>query len=60
LRQRGDRADFHEAETQPQQRVRDLCVLVEARRDPDRIGKIEAKARTASSRASAAGRTSSM
>ena len=41
LRQRGDRADLDEAETQPQQRVRDLRVLVETRRDPDRIGKIE-------------------
>ena len=41
LRQWRHRADFDKAEAETQQRVRHLGVLVEARRDPDRIGEIE-------------------
>ena len=41
LRQRRHRADLDEAEAQAEQRVRHLGVLVEARRDADRIGKVE-------------------
>ena len=41
LRQRRDGADLDEAEAQPQQRVGHFGVLVEARRDADRIGKAQ-------------------
>ena len=41
LRQRGDGTDLDEAETEPQQRVRHLRVLVEAGGNADRIGEIE-------------------
>ena len=43
LRLRRHRADFDKAETQPQQRIRHLGALVEARRHADRIGKIQAE-----------------
>ena len=43
LRLRRHRADFDEAETEPQQRVGHLRVLVEARGHADRIGKIQAE-----------------
>ncbi len=48
LRQRRDGADFDEAEADAQQRVRHFGVLVEARRDADRIGKLSPNARIAS------------
>ena len=41
LRARGDGADLDETKAEAQQRVRRLGILVEAGRDPDRIGKIE-------------------
>ncbi len=41
LRPRRDAADLDKAEAEPQQRVRHLAILVEARRHPDRIGKIQ-------------------
>src|SRR3569623_798447 len=41
LRQWRDRADLDEAEAEPQQRVRHLGVLVETRRHPDRVWKVE-------------------
>jgi hypothetical protein len=43
LRLRRHRADFDEAETQPQQRVRHLRALVEARGHADRIGEVQAE-----------------
>lgn len=43
MRHRRDRADLHKAETELEQRVGHLGVLVEAGREPDRVGKIEAK-----------------
>src|ERR1700730_13915657 len=43
LRLRRHRPDFDEAEAQPQQRVRNLRTLVEARGYADRIGKVQAK-----------------
>ena len=43
LRLRRHRSDFDKAETQPQQRVRHLRALVEARGHADRIGKIQAE-----------------
>ena len=41
LRQRRDGADFDEAKADAKERVGHLGVLVEARRHPDRIGKIQ-------------------
>ncbi len=41
LRARGHGADLHEAEAEPQHRVRNLRVLVEAGGQADRIGEIE-------------------
>ena len=43
LRLRRHRADLDEAEAEPQQRVRHLGILVEARGHADRIGKVEAE-----------------
>ncbi len=43
LRLRRHGADLDEAETQPQQRIRHLRALVEARGHADRIGKIQAE-----------------
>ena len=43
LRLRRHRADLDKAETEPQQRVRHLGALVEARGHADRIGKIQAE-----------------
>ena len=62
LRLRRDGADFDEAEAEPQQRVRHFGVLVEARGDADRIGKLRPNARIAnrpsSARPAAAARVS--
>ncbi len=41
LRQRGERTDLDKAETEPQQRVRHLGVLVETGGEPNRIGEIQ-------------------
>ena len=43
LRQRRQRADLDKAETRAEQSIRSLCVLVEARRDAQRIWKFEAE-----------------
>ncbi|MEH3055013.1 MAG: hypothetical protein PGN13_13600 [Patulibacter minatonensis] len=45
LRQRGDRADLGESESHPQERVRDLGVLVEARCHADRVREVEPERR---------------
>ncbi len=43
LRPRRHRSDFDEAEAEPQQRIGNRCVLVKARGNSDRIGKIAPK-----------------
>jgi hypothetical protein len=50
LRTRGQRADLDEAEAEAEHGVGDVGVLVEARREPDRIGKIETEGRDRESR----------
>ena len=45
LRLRRHAADLDEAETEPQQRIRHLGILVEAGRKPDRIGKAQPEGR---------------
>ena len=48
LRLRRDRADLGKAEAQTKQRIWHFGMLVEARRNADRIGKVQSKGRTAS------------